>query len=323
VITLADRRSAWGSTREPESYASAAEMLEAAGLNGWNVQKRLVYADSGPHGMLGVPNRWATVRMDTGRPLGVVRGAYTIIQNEDAFAFGDMVLDQPGRNWERAGDFKGGEVVFGALRLGDLAFAMPADPDGQVPYLLIVNSHGGSTNYEALITWVRVRCWNTFQMARHGYHSRFRLRHTGDLHGKVQAAREALGITFKHIEEEVKPLAHAMANAKIVDAQVREIFESTIWPITENAQQDGPKSSHPSQQAFAVYMNSETLEGVRGTAWGAFQAVTEYLDHQEGQFARRVERHTPEQQRSYVLMFGTGADKKQQALDALAAFTKK
>lgn len=318
-ITLADRTSAFGVHKDGEVFASAAEMLESAGLAGWHVEKRLLHADVGDGKMREVPSKWATVRMDTGQPLGVVGGGYTIIQAEDAFAFGDLLLDSPERNWTRAGDFKGGEIVFGALRLGDLAFGVPSDKRGMEPYLLIVNSYGGSTNYEAVVTWVRVACWNTFQMARRGFHSRWRLRHTGDLHGKVQAAREALGLTFQHIDEEVKPLVRVLAKTKLVDDQIKEIFEKAVWPISEADEEKGVRFNAPSQLAFATYKNSDTLDGIRGTAWGAYQAVVEFLDHSGVEFTRRVARHTPEQQRSYVLMFGTGAEKKQLALDALVA----
>lgn len=322
TITMADRTSAFGIHNDGDTFATAAEMLDAAGLAGWNVEKRLVYADSGPHGHVEVGNRWATVRMDTGQPLGVVRGAYTIIQAEDAFAFGDLLLDAPGRHWTRAGQFKGGEIIFGALSLDDMGFDLPNDKDGIKPYLLIVNSFGGSTNYEAVVTWIRVACWNTFEMARHGFHSRWRLRHTGDLAGKVAAAREALGFTFQHIEDEVKPLVARMAKTKLVDAQIQDILESKVWPISDTTLAKGVPDDHPSREAFAVYQSSETLEGIRGTAWGAYQAVTEYLDHKEGEYTRRVQRHTPEQQRQYVLLFGTGSEKKAAALNAFAQVVK-
>ena len=323
TITLANRTSAFGTERDGETFNTAEEMLAAAGMLGWNVEKRLALADLGGGKTAEIPNRWATVRMDTGQPLGVVRGAYAIIQPEEAFAFGDLVLDQPGRNWMQAGDFKGGEVIFGALRLGDLAFSLPNDPGGLEPYLLIVNSFGGSTNYEAIITWIRVACWNTFQAARHSFHSRFRLRHTGNLQGKVLAAREALGVTFQHVEQEAKPLFTAMAKAKIVDEQVREIFRETVWPITDTQREKGLKGDEDAELGFAHYLTSDTLEGIRGTAWGAYQSVTEFLDHREGEYKRRVQRHTAEQQRQYVLMFGTGAEKKDRALEAFASFVKR
>lgn len=319
-ITLADRRPAFHTGVEAQQFATAAEMLAASGLAGWNVQKVPALAKTPDGHVKPVPHRWVTVRTDTNAPLGVVGDGYQVIQNETSFAFGDMLLDKPGRWWSRAGFFKYGGIVFGALELGDLSFELPKDDGGLTPYLLIVNSHEGSTAYEAIITWIRPRCINTFTFARKHFHAKWRLRHVGDLNGKVVAAREALNLTFRHVEE-VKPLATALVRAKVVDQQVRDILESTVFPITDKDRENGIPVMHPSQQAFSLYHTSPTLDGVRGTAWGAFQAVTEYVDHFTD-FRTRVDRHTPDQQRAYVLTFGSGAEKKARALEAFAALVR-
>jgi hypothetical protein len=71
--------------------ATAREAIEFAGLNYTVVKKPLKEAvDLGQPGS--VPDRWATVRTDTGAVLGIVDDRYEPVQNRDAFKFFDNLV---------------------------------------------------------------------------------------------------------------------------------------------------------------------------------------------------------------------------------------
>ncbi|MEV4136920.1 DUF932 domain-containing protein [Dactylosporangium sp. NPDC049742] len=64
----------------------------------------------GPNRML--PEHFVTARCDTGAGLGVVGSKYEVLQNEDAFAFPQDLVDRHNVLWESAGALRGGRKVF-------------------------------------------------------------------------------------------------------------------------------------------------------------------------------------------------------------------
>lgn len=321
-ITLASRRKPWDVASWSEGqkdqgvYATSAEMLEAAGLANMDVELRPTYV-KGPRGLWQSTGSYATVARD-GRVLGTgMSKRYKVLQAEEAFAFGDAIVDSGEAKWERAGSVRGGETIFGCMELQHLGIRVPGDDRGGdlQPYLLIVNSFGGWTPFAGIIAFIRPVCINTFQAA-YGTKTkhRFAIKHTGTLDGKLQMAREALGIAFQHTEE-VKALAERLMTTRLVEDQVRDIIDQ-VWPKAPSAKRDEPRS----EVAVAVqaqYDASPTLDGIRGTGWGLLNAVTEYLDH--------VAEYRPQgngsalELRGLNLMLDKAEKKKERVLQALLA----
>jgi phage/plasmid-like protein (TIGR03299 family) len=316
-ITLADRRAPWeaaswadGQKPTSEKFATASEMLDAAGLAGWNVQAQPLVTTGG----IPVPGKFAQVAED-GRVLGLTGRTYKTLQNETAFAFGDSIVDAGGANWERAGMFRNGSVVFGAMELCHLDITVPGDDSQIKPYLLIVNSFDGGYPYMGILAYIRPVCTNTFEAAvgtQTQY--RFAIRHSGTLDGKLAMAREALGIAFKH-NEEVAALVTKLATTSIVDKQVQKIFEKVVWPVDMDSLSEGRVENHPATVAFQDYLTSPTIDGIRGTAWGAFNAVTEYIDHIQ-EFKGGTLTSAADTKGNSIL-FGAGQQRKDAAIKAL------
>jgi len=334
-VTLADRRKPWDVTtwadgQKPTStfYETSTGMLDAAGLAGLNVTKRPMMTLDHDNQPLAIPGRYANVDSQ-----GKVRGVnltdrYVNIQMEDAFAFGDAIVDSGEAKWERAGEARNGALVFGCMELTHLGVNVPGDNGGDlVPYLLILNSFGGEAPLGGLIAFIRPVCTNTFEAARGTKTSyRFSIRHTGTLDGKMAMAREALGITFQHVAE-VQELTTRLATTKLVEAQVQAILAATfrdadakddtrVMALMSGAERVG-------QDPLAVkvwdhYQASPTLEGIRGTGWGVFNAVTEYLDHVQD-YRPRGAQGDPLALRAENLMVGKAQGKKDVALSAILA----
>ena len=321
-ITLADRRKPWdvaswsaGQRRTSETFATADEMLAAAGLANLNVQKRKEFTTD--HDNHSLPTgKYSTVD-SKGRVLGTgLSDRYQVIQMEQAFGFGDAIVDDGQAKWERAGTVRGGETAFGCMELSHLEVTVPGDDGGALqPYLLIVNSFGGWTPYMGVIAFIRPVCINTFEAAKGTKTKhRFQVRHTGTLDGKLQMAREALGIAFKHTED-VKELTTKLATTKLTERQVRAIIDQT-WPKESKVAED-PRSP-TAVKVWDHYQASSTLEGIRGTGWGVFNAVTEYIDH----IAYQSDKPMTEkqlQQRGLNLILETGEARKERALSLLLA----
>jgi len=99
-----------------------------------------------------IPGYYATVRLDTAEVLGIVGERYRIVQNHEAFAFVDQLLGSS-IHFETAGSLHGGKRVWVLATLPD---HVEVGGDAVRPYVLLMNSHDGSTAVIAATTPVRV-----------------------------------------------------------------------------------------------------------------------------------------------------------------------
>lgn len=278
---------AFASLREPawhmlgtiiDNEVSTREMLELAHLANWNVRLEPVSLPGRSH-----KEFFATVRTNPfdgeADVLGVVGERYKVLQNEDLFTFGDALLD--GGRWETAGSIKNGTVVFGSLALDRTTELDPKGRGDRVNnYLLVHTSHDGSLAIQASVTPVRVVCQNTLNMAvgSNGKRAKqsFRIRHTQTVNGKVQAAREALGLANQYLDEFDKIAAEMIAK-EINDQKFFEIITNVYPKPDDNAKGAMTKWETKIDTLNTIY-NGETCVNIKGTAWGAYNALTERLD---------------------------------------------
>ena len=279
------REPAWhglGTVFDVEKNTS--EMLAAANLNNWNVRLEDMPIPSHltsdkQYQYVVRTNPTTDTQTDV---LGVVGERYHVLQNEDLFSFGDNILDGGGR-WETAGSLKGGRVVFGSLALERETVL---DPNGVADvvktYLLINTSHDGSIAIQASITPVRVVCANTLNVAlnrtkkKDGVKQSFKIRHTQTANGKVQIARQTLGLANAYMDEFDK-MAHAMI-AKEISAQDFNNIILAAYPKPEKDNKGSFKKWENKVDVINDIYTGEFNGMISGNAWGAFNALTERLD---------------------------------------------
>jgi len=263
---------------------TTAEMLSAANLSNWNVRLEDVNI---PSHLSSDKNYQYVVRTNPTDNtqtdvLGVVGERYHVLQNEDLFSFGDNILDGGGR-WETAGSIRGGRVVFGSLALERETVLDPNGVADKVKtYLLINTSHDGSIAIQASITPVRVVCANTLNLAlgskrgKNAIKQSFKIRHTQTANGKVQIARETLGLANKYMDEFDK-LAHAMIQKEITAVDFNNIILAA-YPKPEKDSKGSIKKWANKVDVINDIYTGEFNGMIAGSAWGAFNALTERLD---------------------------------------------
>lgn len=294
---------------------TSGEALVESGGNFEVVLKDLAVADSG----ILIPGKFATVRADTGQPLGTVGRGYKVFQNRELAEFTDILVDSGEAKYESGGLMRGGAWFFLSMELDHLGITVPGDPSDLRTYLLLTTSHDGSKKAGWHISHVRTICKNTEELAKKGAVSWYTMRHSGNLAGKVIEARAALGIAFKETEV-VKEMVNALAMAKVVDAQVAEILKAT-WPVkAKDGEEVVEKQTRHFDRTLELYEASPNLDGIRGTAWGAYNAVTEYLDHGLTYHGRK--RQSDDDARADSLLFGSSRSAKERALKAALVLTK-
>ena len=263
---------------------TTSEMLVAANLNNWNV--RLEDMPIPSHLSSDKEYQYVVRTNPTDKTqtdiLGVVGERYHVLQNEDLFSFGDNILDGGGR-WETAGSLKGGRQVFGSLALERETILDPNGVADKVKtYLLINTSHDGSIAIQASITPVRVVCANTLNVAlnrtrkKDGVKQSFKIRHTQTANGKVQIARQTLGLANAYMDEFDK-MAHAMIAKEISAQQFNDIILAA-YPKPDKDTKGAVKKWENKVDMINDIYTGEFNGMIAGNAWGAFNALTERLD---------------------------------------------
>lgn len=292
-LEIQNGKTSFASFREPAWHGlgtvfteekTTTEMLDLANLSNWNV--RLEDMPIPSHLTSDKEYQYVVRTNPTDNTqsdvLGVVGERYHVLQNEDLFSFGDNILDGGGR-WETAGSIKGGRVVFGALALERETILDPNGVSDKVKtYLLINTSHDGSIAIQASITPVRVVCANTLNLAlnrtrkKDGVKQSFKIRHTQTANGKVQIARETLGMANKYMDE-FDLMAKAMIEKEVSAKAFYDIILSA-YPKPEKDAKGAVKKWENKVDVINDIYTGEFNGMIAGNAWGAFNALTERLD---------------------------------------------
>jgi phage/plasmid-like protein (TIGR03299 family) len=274
-----------------EDVMSTDEILKTAHMADWNV--RLIPAVQA-HGdlLLEVPEKFTVIRTNpvtsSVDALSVVGTKYTAVQNEQVFGFGQTILDNsPEAVWETAGSIRNGRTIFGTLRMSGLDI-MVGGEDVVDCYLVVTSSHDGSSGVSAIVTPIRVVCKNTLAMAMGSAKASFKARHTASIDGRIDDAQEALGITYKFMEE-FETTATKLADTKVDLSQLEQIVE-TIWakdPKWDDIGADERRTGltrweNRLETIGSIYVGKgergDTMSTITGSGWGALNAVTEYTD---------------------------------------------
>ena len=268
-----------------EEEVSTKEMLELANLHDWNVHLEEVSIPDGfssekKYNYVTRTNPFDRKQKDI---LGVVGERYRILQNEELFDFGDALLDGGGR-WETAGSIKGGRQVFGSLALERETVLDPSGVSDKVnSYLLVNTSHDGSIAIQASVTPVRVVCANTLNLALGSGVGRnrtvkqsYKIRHTQTASGKIQAAREALGLANAYMDEFDK-LAQEMIQQEISNDKFQDIIRMA-YPMPEADKKGAVSKWSTKLELIEDIYTGPYNDTISGTAWGALNALTERID---------------------------------------------
>ena len=131
----AGREKPWhGLGTQVDEAPTSADALRLAGLD-WKVERKPIQVCGGRK----VDNFFANVRSSDGAVLGVVSDRYQVVQNAEAFAFTDALIEGEVR-YETAGSLMGGRKIWLLAKLPDREIV----GDKTEPYLCFSNTHDGS-----------------------------------------------------------------------------------------------------------------------------------------------------------------------------------
>ncbi len=255
-----------------EHPATAREAIQAAGLD-YKVQLKPLLTTINRK-RVEVTGSFATVRMDNGTILGVVGNRYEPIQNKDAFTFFDAIVGDDEAMYHTAGVLGQGERIWILAKLP--GYIRVNKEDIVSKYLLLTNSHDGSSLARAKLTPIRVVCNNTLSVALQGSEQEIGIRHTVNAKVRLEEAHKLLGLT-NHLYEQLDTIFKKMALTKVTDKQLLD-YVQTLIPSNPEAQYQ-TRNENIRDAILELHEVGQGAELSKGTVWGAYNAVTEYTDH--------------------------------------------
>lgn len=304
------KQKAWhGMGQVIEGLATAEECLQHAHLN-WTVSKTPLFIQHPkyvkeeyeafrkrgeeypiPRGFE-VPDQYAIIRNDLKNEqdiLGVVGERYTPYQNRNALSILDPIIEKGQAVYECAGALKGGRKVFLLAKLPEQVIVN--GNDRVEPYILICTSHDGSGSLIAKLVMERVVCWNTLQVALKEAGNEVRMKHTANIEEKAQEATKILGLMLKQTKASSDAFNY-MAKTQF-DTTMLNYFLTVCFPSSGEKNYKAKNMRDVVELLFTKKGMGIDLAGK--TAWGAYNAVSEYVSH-----------HKNYNEKTNAVWFGTG-----------------
>lgn len=276
-----------------ERVATSQEMIRAAGLT-WMVEKAPLFVRQ-PVGdlVVEVPGHVAIRRADTLEVLGVLSNQFRPIQNAECFQILDDIAGTAGAIYHTAGSIKGGRKVWALVKLPGNLVVGPDDTVDQ--YLALMNSHDGSMALTIRFTPVRIVCNNTLNLAfdidETGRQRRtadaIYIRHSESADVRIEEVKRVLGIAAKSFTEAGESY-RAMSAMQISNVLLKDYLETVVpmvlpstTPKAEDLEAAATRQSEIHQAVIRCFEGGRgsDLATSKGTVWGAYNAVTEYVDH--------------------------------------------
>lgn len=247
---------------------TSADALRLAELD-WNVIQKPVFTDG-----IEIPNYKANVRDKDNSVLGIVTDRYKIVQNADAFAFTDSLLDEEVR-YETAGSLRNGRTIWLLARMPQTKIL-----DDEVdPFICFTNSHDGTGAIKVCMTPVRIVCSNTLNLALNTAKRMWSAKHTTNISSRLNEARHTLRLANDYMSG-LGETAEKLAYSKIDTDEIMNILNE-IFPLEEGASDRQKNTVQKVKDEIMYCYLQPDIAKFLGTKYGFINAVADWCDHAE------------------------------------------
>lgn len=257
-----------------------------------------------------IPDNFATVRKDTNVPLGIVGNVYKILQNREAFKFFDDVVATKEAMYHTAGALGNGERIWMLAKLPKNLIIKNIDEVEK--YLLLTNSHDGTSTVKLFFTSVRVVCNNTLNLAMKDAKGGISIRHSGLINSKMSEARRILGLSLQYFDE-FGVTAGQFADKQLTVDMADNYFNNVLEIDMTQEDESSTRKLNQKNRLLQLFEHGKgnDQQAIRHTLWAALNAVTEYADHE---LTVKKEKEDPTN-RLKSIWFGNSAVLKTKAFD--------
>lgn len=264
--------------------ASIEEWQKQAGMD-WSVRDSKVtyYAntDRGWKPDSVYPNRKILYRGDNGESLSIVSDDFKIVQPKEVLEFFRDLISSHRMKMETAGCLFGGRRFWALANTSNFGEVIPHDPIKS--HLLFVTSVDGTLATCAKFVSTRVVCNNTMQIAMRENAARESIKTVvRKTHKSIWDNTQAhidLGLletSFTVFLNDLKTLSER----KMSDKEVKDFFKKTFFDPEKEEQSGG--AIRKVNTAMNCYFYGPGSKLAYGSAYGAFNAITDMLTHGAG-----------------------------------------
>jgi phage/plasmid-like protein (TIGR03299 family) len=226
------------------------------------------------------------IRRDTdGAQLGVVGNRYVPLQNAKAFEWFEPFIEAGEAEFHTAGSLRGGQRVFVLAKVVNGEFDI-VKSDAVESYVLLSHGHDGKLAIRVGFTPIRVVCNNTLSLAHSDKASKLiRSRHTARTAANLDVIRDTMNLArqeFAATAEQYRFLASKDISRADVVRYVKVLFGF------DSETEELPKQSRDLIAEIEGLVDGgmgQSMAGVHGTYWAAYNGVTEYLSYGYGRSA--------------------------------------
>ena len=296
---------------------SAHDLMVKAGLD-WEVTLENVFINETDP--IEVPDRYATVKWIDGKiePLAVVGSRYKVLQNSEIFSCLDDIVNNSDARYGAAGELKGGNVVWATI---ELPANVTVGDDPHNAYVIARTSHDGSMPFQMTPVVNRLSCTNQINAAMMSGKAKgiyYRVKHSPNSSINPDDIRKA----FKIMNEDVQKYATVSSYLRSIEFSNAEFknFVNRVYPLPSKIEfspyemlSAGERTSKTrAERSRASALNvwigeTHTQDNIKGTKFGAFQAIVEATDH----FSKNYEKQASK------MILGTDIAIKSRALQLL------
>lgn len=266
-----------GIGKQVSDLMTASEAILHSGLD-WKIKPIEIFDGNGQ-----VINGFKAIqREDTGTVFQVASDRYTPIQNVDCFQVFDEVTKTGQAKYEVVGSLQGGRKIWILARIPSLDFGVKGKDEIRA-YLLLTTSHDGTLSLQMFKTPIRVVCWNTLSCALQGREKGkvAYFKHTVNYRSKINLASDILADTVAYFKQ-FKEVSEGLARKEMLSLEV-DSFLDTLLNLDNLKKDDIPtRSLNVKEDLTRLFVSGKgnAVEGIRGTRWAMYNAVTEYIDHE-------------------------------------------
>lgn len=235
-----------------------------------------------------VPHTFATYRKDNGEAFSAVGRRYEVVQNRDVFKFFDIFIQEEKAIFDQAGSLGNGAIVFIAAKLSNTVKIQGMPNEIIETYLLLINSHDGSTNVRAILTPMRITCWNMLPAIGTGIGS-ISIKHTLSAHNKLEDAQQVMK-TIDSFIAQTSELYSKLATINVTDAEVRDLYNRVFLTQEEyeyvktfssyrNAVEISVRKRNLLDDVNRAYVIGYGQDDIIGTMYGAVNGLIHYFQN--------------------------------------------
>ena len=209
-------------------------------------------------------------------PICIVNRTFPLLQPAKAFEYVDVLKNELGMDFDKAGLTRGGRRMFISLRKTNAVIIDPKVGDTMDEVIYFWTGFDGSTMNSFTQMLERLVCSNG--MVAMDVQSGTRVKHSKQQEGKLQNyVNEVTGI--QHVYQETTDAIQRLADTKVNHKSAKEVINRLFKGESKRAE-------NIREDVFSRFTNGQ---GNRGeTAWDLLNGITEYQNHGKSHRSSRV-----------------------------------